>query len=337
MSEDKRVLLFSGGIDSFIAYRYLGRPKTVYFNLRTPYSDYEIRVIKELIPDTIIDNSLNLASRQIPSDTAAHIPMRNLYLAMLACKYGDEIIICGLKDDKVNDKTPEAFKEMSTLLTSLNDRPIKVTSPFWNMTKAEIVKWYIDTYPGNWDKLHQTISCYTPDKDNGTSIKRYCGKCQCCFRKWNALWVNGIETPFYNLVLMKDYLIRARQEHYTIERNASIHVAIDEFARKFKHKYLGKIYRVDIDGVLTEETEGHDYATRTPKMDVIKKVNLLYLAGAEIILWTSRYPEDCQVTSMWLEANNVQYDGIEFGKPQYDVLIDDKAMEWEYLEDIEHT
>ena len=42
---NKMILLFSGGIDSFVAYHYLGKPKTVYFDLGTPYTGKEIKVI----------------------------------------------------------------------------------------------------------------------------------------------------------------------------------------------------------------------------------------------------------------------------------------------------
>lgn len=338
MSE--QILLFSGGIDSYIAWHFLDKPKTVYFDLGTPYSDYEVRVVKELIPDTIIDRSLNLGSRQVPDSVAAHVPMRNLYLAMLACHYGDEIIICGLKDDNISDKTPEAFKEMSTLLSTLNDRklsdPIKVTSPFWNMTKADIVKWYLDKYYQDPTALLRTISCYTPSKQVGTYKhlkKRYCGICRCCFRKWNSLYANGVKLPFYNLALMKEYLYKAQHKEYDIDRCTSIITSIVEFARESKAKHLGKIYRVDIDGVLTNEIDGHNYESRTPNADNIKRINRFFQDGARIVLWTSRYLEDEEVTKNWLSKHNVMYDELILGKPQYDRIIDDKC--WELNDDVQ--
>lgn len=328
MSE--KVLLFSGGIDSYIAWHYLGKPKTVYFDLGTPYSDYEIRVIKELIPKTIIDRSLNLSLRQVPDSVAAHVPMRNLYLAMLACHYGDEIIICGLEDDDILDKTPEAFKEMSILLSNLNDKIIQVTSPFWNMTKVSIVDWYLK-YCGDSTKLLKTISCYTPQKQAGVDIKRYCGQCRCCFRKWNALWANGIRTPFFNLTLMKEYLIKARNNTYVLARNISIMNSVEEFIREYKLSHLGKNYRVDIDGVLTNEIDGHDYVERTPNLENISRVNALYHSGAKIVLWTSRYPEDEEVTKRWLFEHSVMYDELLLGKPKYDKIIDDKCIDLKSL------
>lgn len=327
--DNNRILLFSGGLDSYIAWHWLGKPQTVYFDLGTPYSSYEIKVIKELIPTTIIDSSLNLASRQMLDSDTAFIPMRNLYLAMLACKYGEEIIICGLKDDNVGDKTPQAFARFTVSLSALNNRQIKVTSPFWGMTKADIVKWYLETYQGDKAKLLETISCYTPSLDTKAFRlnKRYCGKCRCCFRKWNALFVNGIELPFYNLRLMAEYLDKAQHNDYITERNVSIKKAVSEYAWDGSFIHLGKTYRVDIDGVLTVETEGHDYKNRTPHPGRIDKVNMLYDQGARIVLWTSRYSQDKAVTKNWLAENNVRWDELLLGKPQYDGIIDDKVID----------
>ena len=73
------ILLFSGGVDSYVAWYYLGKPKTVYFNVQSRYSRRELGVVKRLIPDTIIDNSLNFSDREVGDK--AYIPFRNLILA----------------------------------------------------------------------------------------------------------------------------------------------------------------------------------------------------------------------------------------------------------------
>ena len=208
------ILLFSGGIDSYIAWHYLKHPQTVYFNLKTPYSDKEIKVIKELIPSTIIDNSLNLSDRQIGMN--AYIPFRNLYLAMLANKYGDDIIIAGVKDDDVSDKNEPIFEQFSCLLSKLENRTISVRSPFWNSTKEDIVKWFLEKFPDKEKQLLRTVSCYSEEDT------LYCGYCPSCFRKWCALKSNGIDIPFYNVKLMIDYEQKARTGHYIRERNELI-------------------------------------------------------------------------------------------------------------------
>jgi 7-cyano-7-deazaguanine synthase in queuosine biosynthesis len=208
------ILLFSGGIDSYIAWHYLKHPQTVYFNLKTPYSDKEIKVIKELIPSTIIDNSLNLSDRQIGMN--AYIPFRNLYLAMLAYKYDKDIIIAGVKDDDVSDKNEPIFEQFSCLLSKLENRTISVRSPFWNSTKEDIVKWFLEKFPDKEKQLLRTVSCYSEEDT------LYCGHCPSCFRKWCALKSNGIDIPFYNVKLMIDYEQKARTGHYIRERNELI-------------------------------------------------------------------------------------------------------------------
>ena len=86
---------------------------------------------------------------------------------------------------------------------------------------------------------------------------------------------------------------------------------------------------VDIDGTLTNETEGYGeavYAQRTPKQTVIDFVNRLYNKGETIIIWTARYEQDRKVTINWLRENGVKYHDLIFNKPKYKLFIDDLSM-----------
>ena len=82
---------------------------------------------------------------------------------------------------------------------------------------------------------------------------------------------------------------------------------------------------VDIDGILTLEKEGHDYAQRTPNLENISLINKLYEQGNIIILWTARFRRDRRITKHWLSQHAVSYHKLIMRKLQYDVLIDDKA------------
>ena len=84
------ILLFSGGLDSYIAWDYLGRPKTLYFDIGHKYCVHEIERIKELVPDTIIDSRLRLSDWE---EKDANIPMRNVFFVMMASFYGDRIVL----------------------------------------------------------------------------------------------------------------------------------------------------------------------------------------------------------------------------------------------------
>jgi len=217
------ILLFSGGIDSYVAWHFLNKPPTVYFNLHTPYSEKETKVVQKLIPTTRIETCLNLGGRQVGEK--AYIPYRNLYLALLANSYSDTIVIAGLKDDMVDDKNIGVFALWSALMSEMMQRKIEVLSPFWKMTKEDVVRWYLGTYSGDPNTLQQTISCYSEEDTN------YCGKCPSCFRKWNALFNNGILIGFWNKGLMDDYYEKAKSKHYIKERCESIIVAVDRFRK----------------------------------------------------------------------------------------------------------
>ena len=88
---------------------------------------------------------------------------------------------------------------------------------------------------------------------------------------------------------------------------------------------MKKVLAVDIDGVLTIETEGHDYEKRSPNLIVIELINLLS-NHYKIILYTARFEQDRQITINWLAKYGVKYDNIILEKLHYDYLIDDKKL-----------
>ena len=74
----KKVLLYSGGMDSWLISHIWKPDMKVYVNMHTRYSEEEIKRIKELNEDvTIIDFPLGQWERE-----DAIIPLRNLYLVM---------------------------------------------------------------------------------------------------------------------------------------------------------------------------------------------------------------------------------------------------------------
>jgi len=208
------ILLFSGGIDSYVAYYYLGEPQTLYFDIGSRYSLIEMTHIKKLIPDTIIDSTVHLGDTE--QGEKAYIPFRNLFLALKAVKYSDTIVIAGLKDDMVSDKNEQIFKKFSDLMSEMEGREITVMSPFWDMTKYDVVKWYKDSVEETGIKLLETISCYSGDHS-------YCGECPACFRKWCVLKANDIPiSSFRNKELVKEYIASAESNKYDPQRNELI-------------------------------------------------------------------------------------------------------------------
>jgi len=208
------ILLFSGGLDSFIAYDILNKPQTLYFDTGSRYCEKELEAVRKIIPTTIINESLCLTDYE---EVNAHIPYRNLLFAIQACKYSDNIWMGGLLDDNVGDKTEESFKAMSYLLSKLHGRNIQIRSPFWEMTKIDIVQLYKEKHPKTYEAdLLQTVSCYS------ASPEGYCGQCASCFRKATALYSIGIKLAFTNRDLIDTYRIKATKHEYHTLRNKAI-------------------------------------------------------------------------------------------------------------------
>jgi len=98
------------------------------------------------------------------------------------------------------------------------------------------------------------------------------------------------------------------------------------------------IYCFDIDGTICN-TDGNDYSSSTPFVDVINKIKQLYHEGHVIKMFTARGSVSgrdwTQLTARQLKEWNVPYHELIMNKkPHYDVLIDDKAinaMAWRML------
>lgn len=204
-----KVLLFSWGIDSYIAYKWYEREWEevipLYIDLWSKYAKKEREYIQKLLPQTKKVECI------IPQkeDINAFIPARNLLLATIALQYWDEIIMWWLKDDNCEDKNELIFNEFSNILTKISRKQVKVISPFWNMTKNDIVKWYINQWFSKWE-LRKTISCY--------NWKHYCWKCPSCFRKWVVFNNNGIALDFYNEELINSYKEKMESWKYDKKR-----------------------------------------------------------------------------------------------------------------------
>jgi 7-cyano-7-deazaguanine synthase in queuosine biosynthesis len=218
----RNVLLFSGGVDSFIAYHYLEIEGIdvfpLYINYDGRYCKKEYAAVKSLISGVSIDWS-TLRLSHLEKGSKAFIKNRNAYLALVASNYAKNIAIAGMGDDNVGDKTPEAFKAMETLLTTINPgETYKVYSPFFRREKIDILEWYLENI-GDVDSLLKTVSCYSPNET-------FCGICPACFRKFCAFSYVDIHVPeFRNKALVKRYLADVDDGKYSNKRAASIRIA----------------------------------------------------------------------------------------------------------------
>tara|TARA_R110000824_G_scaffold56794_2_gene155086 strand:- start:18126 stop:18437 length:312 start_codon:yes stop_codon:yes gene_type:complete len=90
------------------------------------------------------------------------------------------------------------------------------------------------------------------------------------------------------------------------------------------------IYYVDIDETICTSPDSRDYSLATPIKENIEKINGLYDAGTTIIYWTARGTGSGidwrEVTEKQFYKWGVKYHELKFGKPIYDLFIDDKNI-----------
>lgn len=96
---------------------------------------------------------------------------------------------------------------------------------------------------------------------------------------------------------------------------------------------------IDIDDTICFSSS-LNYDSATPNKKAIDKANELYDNGHTIIYWTARGTvtgiDWSELTKKQFADWGVKYHNIEFGKPAYDLFIDDKNMNsekwWEKID-----
>ena len=90
------------------------------------------------------------------------------------------------------------------------------------------------------------------------------------------------------------------------------------------------IIYVDIDETICTSPESRDYSKAQPIKERILKINKLYKEGNTIVYWTARGTGSGidwrEVTELQFEEWGVKYHKLKFGKPIYDLFIDDKNI-----------
>ena len=107
-----------------------------------------------------------------------------------------------------------------------------------------------------------------------------------------------------------------------------------------------KVIYIDIDGTICTQTDSQ-YEKAKPFNKAIKKINKLYSQGNTIIVYTARfmgrtdnnydkaYKLGYNFTLNQLKSWGLKFHELKMGKPQFDLLIDDKTynynQNWENL------
>lgn len=195
-SDHTLVLLFSGGMDSYIAYKLLQPDICLYIRLGHRYEWKELEAIRALEKVDIglrvtVDKRLSLTDIEQPSGL---IPLRNMFLLAIASFYGDRLILGKIKGNSSYDKSDSFRRQFQQLLTTLHKdtdeklhKRVEILFPLSAYTKTRLIKKYLQKYPA--EMLKYTTSCYS-------ATEGHCGKCIACFRRWVACYLNNVEEAF---------------------------------------------------------------------------------------------------------------------------------------------
>lgn len=83
---------------------------------------------------------------------------------------------------------------------------------------------------------------------------------------------------------------------------------------------------IDLDGTICTEEKTYSRALAKPIDGAVNHINKLYDAGNIIIIYSARTWMEYEMTTDWLNKNNVKYHQLVLGKPIGDVWIDDRAI-----------
>ena len=200
------VMLYSGGLDSFILWRLLGQPDGVYFAIGHKAQEKEIEMIKKINSDfggnIQIERRLNLSDIEMSN---GYIPYRNLFFLLMGSYYSNNIVLAQIME-WAPDKNKSFYSDVSALIhkmtsgkfQALEEQEVKVYTPLALETKTSIIERYSQSFDPQ-EILEYTVSCYS-----GNEIA--CGNCSACASRYLALYNNGLEEPYQQVPQMSDFI-----------------------------------------------------------------------------------------------------------------------------------
>lgn len=177
-----KVLLYSGGTDSWLIDKLWKPDQRIYVDMGTRYSKEEISRLPAVV-DNIVDFRL-LGRFEDP--VTAYIPLRNLFLLAIAAQYGDQLCYGAVSGDEGSrdkcmefiDMTESLFRFCLEKNTTGADRKIRIERRFMKMTKYDLLKEWLSEGGTTEEFVSGTFSCHHPV--NGHE----CLACKPCYRKF---------------------------------------------------------------------------------------------------------------------------------------------------------
>ena len=177
----KKVLLYSGGTDSWLIDKIWKPDVRVYVNINGFYSKDELaKLPKDVI---VVDFPFLGTTEELDTN---YVPLRNAYFLMMASAYGDEICYGATASDRGSkDKRVEFVQKVQDLMdyclvgnSFAKDRKAHICTDFVNMNKFEIIQLYLDKGGTIEEFVKGSFSCY--HSHNGVE----CMHCKQCYKKF---------------------------------------------------------------------------------------------------------------------------------------------------------
>lgn len=191
MSEPKKrkVLLYSGGMDSYMA-SYLEEPDAcVYVDVGSVYGAKEMARLASPAHGVLVKERLDLG--RFERDDLI-LPQRNAFMVLLAAMHGEHVVLAATSGDRSCDKDRGFALQMKRLMDHMwqeqhwtGARTFDVLLPFATVSKAQLVGQFLMAGGDEGELMKLAGSCY----DARSSA---CGKCKACARRWVALKKNGL-------------------------------------------------------------------------------------------------------------------------------------------------
>ena len=144
----KKVLLYSGGMDSWLIDKLWKPDVKLFFDIGTPNNLKEKAMVLNRHDDNLKIVRLSLSQFEQP-DNNFFLPLRNLHFVVYAAHYGDTICLGATGSSTHKDKN-ETFATLSEnainyLLSEDTTRhtPVKVVMPYKDTTKTDLLAEYI--------------------------------------------------------------------------------------------------------------------------------------------------------------------------------------------------
>jgi len=191
----RRVVLASGGMDSFLAWALFAQDAVnLFVDIDHKYREKERNALDKLtalVPDFQIQ--VVVSSDIGRTETASGIiPLRNAQFILAAAPFADEIIMGILQGEINSDKSEHFISLMQQVLNEswkeqywTEGRIFTIATPTRAYSKTELIHIYAARkLPIEW--LAATVSCYADDD-------LHCGECPSCAKRWIALKNNNLQ------------------------------------------------------------------------------------------------------------------------------------------------